>query len=399
MVTLPRVPSPVDPSTIEMTTLDPTALDLGTLDLYHHEVLAALRRQGPVVWVPTIGAWLVVSREAAITAMRDADTFTVDDPRFSTGQVIGPSMLSLDGGEHRRHRDPFAFRFRAGEVVRRDTEVVGSLARRLVEALRPKGAAELRRELAGPLAVSVAAGAIGLDGVPVEQLLSWYDRLVAAVGEVSLGADVSDDARAAYHALADELLRAAEAPGAWLGDVTETLTTDEVISNAAVFLFGGIETSEGMTANALHHLLANPSQLAAVRDDRTLVEAAVEESLRLEPAVVRVDRYATVDTVLGGAEIEAGDPVFISIAAANRDPEQYEEPDRFDVHRPQARTHLAFAHGPHLCIGATLARLQTGAAIEAVLDLLPGVQLAGPVDTRGTIFRKPVALHATWQAG
>lgn len=398
MVTLPRVP-PLDPNTLDPSALDLTVVDLTVLDLHHHEVLAALRTRGPVVWVPAIGAWLVVSREEAITAMRDADTFTVDDPRFSTAQVIGPSMLSLDGSEHRRHRDPFASRFRAAEVLRRDTEAVRSIARRLVEELRPRGAAELRRDLAGPLAVSVAAGAIGLAGVPVEQLLNWYDRLVSAVGQVSEGGEVSDDARAAYHALAAELLRVAEDPSSWLSDTADTLTIDETTSNAAVFLFGGIETSEGMTANALHHLLAHPRQMAAVCDDRTLVEPAVEESLRLEPAVVRIDRYATVDTVLGGANIKAGDPVFISIAAANRDPAQFEEPDRFDVHRRQARTHLAFAHGPHLCIGATLARLQTRAAIEAVLDLLPGVRLAGPVETRGTIFRKPVALHASWDAG
>ena len=374
-------------------------LDLAVLDQHHHRVLAALRRQAPVVWVPILDAWLVVSREAAITAMRDDETFTVDDPRFSTAQVIGPSMLSLDGSEHSRHRDPFASRFRAAEVVRRDTEVVDSLARRLVEALAPKGAAELRRELAGPRAVSVAAGAIGLDGVPVEQLLSWYDRLVAAVGEVSLGAEVSDDARKAYHALAGELLRSSNAPGAWLADATENLTAEEAIANAAVFLFGGIETSEGMTTNALHHLLADTHLLDTVRHDRTLVDAVVEESLRLEPAAARVDRYATVDTVLSGVEIKAGDPVFISIAAANRDPEHFAEPDRFDVHRAQARTHLAFAHGAHLCIGAALARLQTRAAINAVLDLLPGVQLAGPVETRGTIFRKPISLHASWQRG
>ncbi len=374
-------------------------LDLVMLDRHHHQVLAALRRQAPVVWVPILDAWLVVSREAAITAMRDDTTFTVDDPRFSTAQVIGPSMLSLDGSEHSRHRDPFASRFRAAEVVRRDTQFVDSLARRLVEALAPKGAAELRRELAGPLAVSVAAGAIGLDGVPVEQLLSWYDRLVAAVGEVSLGAEVSDDARTAYNALAGELLRSANAPGAWLADATRNLTTVEAISNAAVFLFGGIETSEGMTANALHHLLADADLLATVRNDRRLVEAVVEESLRLEPAAARVDRYATVDTVLAGVAIKAGDPVFISIAAVNRDPEYFAEPDRFDVHRAQARTHLAFAHGAHLCIGATLARLQTRAAINAVLDLLPVVQLAGSVETRGTIFRKPVALQASWQPG
>ena len=377
-------------------TFDLATLDEAALDLHYHEIVAQLRAMAPVVWVPCLNAWLVVARGAAVAAMRDAVTYTVDDPRFSTAQVVGTSMLSLDGAEHRRHREPFASRFRPADVVRRDTDHIERTARRLVEDLSPRGTAELRRELAGPLAVAVAAGGIGLEGVPVEELLGWYDRLVAAVGEVSQGKPVTDDARRAHASLAAELLRTLDQPGSWVAAATSNLTTEEAVANAAVFLFGGIETSEGMTANALHHLLANPAQLAQVAADRNLVDAAVEESLRLEPAVVRVDRYATADATLAGVDIRKGDPVFISLAAANRDPAHFTDPDRYDVNRPQARAHLAFAHGPHLCIGATLARIQTRAAINAVLDALPGLRLSGAVDTCGTIFRKPVALHATW---
>ena len=371
-------------------------LDEPTLDLHHHEVLAQLRAQAPVVWVPMLGAWLVLTRDAAVAVMRDAVTFTVDDPRFSTAQVVGRSMLSLDGAEHQRHRDPFATRFRQTEVIRRDAKAIGTTARALVTALQPRGEAELRRDLAGPLAVAVAAGGIGLDGVPVAQLLAWYDQLVAAVGEVSDGGEVSPAARAAFAALAAAVREVVDTDTGWLHAATATLTPDEVVSNAAVFLFGGIDTSEGMTTNVLHHLLSNPTQLAAVAADRSLVEAAVEESLRLEPAVVRIDRYATRDADIAGVRIAAGDPVFISLAAANRDPSHFDQPDRFDVFRTPARAHVAFANGPHTCLGATSARLQTRAAVHAVLDLLPGIQLAGQVLTRGTIFRKPLALPVRW---
>ena len=96
--------------------------------------------------------------------------------------------------------------------------------------------------------------------------------------------------------------------------------------------------------------------------DRSLVDAAVEESLRLEPAAARVDRYATADVDLEGASIRERDLVIVSLAAANRDPLHFPDPDRFDVHRPNSRSHVTFAQGPHVCIGAQLARLETRAA-------------------------------------
>ncbi len=132
--------------------------------------------------------------------------------------------------------------------------------------------------------------------------------------------------------------------------------------------------------------------------DPGLVPAAVEESLRLEPAAAVVDRYATRDARLGGAGIRAGDQVTVSIAGANRDPAVFAEPDLFDVRRPNAGRHLAFAHGPHFCLGAHLARLEAQVAIETLLARLPRLRLDPryPSAPRGLVFRKPPDLRARW---
>jgi cytochrome P450 len=165
-------------------------------------------------------------------------------------------------------------------------------------------------------------------------------------------------------------------------------------------MFGGIETSEGMTTSLFWHLLSEPGALDAVRADRTLVANAVEESLRLEPAAGRVDRYATDDVELGGARIPRGDLVIVSLTAGNRDPAVYPEPDRFDVHRENARTHLAFAQGPHACVGLHLARLETQAALDAALDAWPALRLAdGSTAPTGVVFRKPRTLNVRWSQG
>jgi cytochrome P450 len=371
-------------------------VELAALDGPHHAVLAELRAVGPVVWVPALDGWLVTTRDVAVAVMRDATTFTVDDPRFSTAQVVGTSMLSLDGPAHTRHRTPFADPLRPGESTARFGDRIDALAVDLVRGLAANGEGELRRELAGPLAVAVSSMVLGLDDVAAPVLLAMYDRIVAAVDGVSRGLPVSDDGREAFDSLSERLLESMRRDDSLLQEVSASLTPNEVVSNAAVFLFGGIETSEGMTSNLLLHLLGDPTQWAAVTKDRSLVDAAVEESLRLEPAATRVDRYATVDVEIGDAHVRAGDLVIVSLAAANRDPSVYPDPDRFDVQRANARTHVAFAHGPHACLGAQLARLQTRAAVHAVIDHLPGIALASEPQVAGVIFRKPLALHATW---
>jgi cytochrome P450 len=111
-----------------------------------------------------------------------------------------------------------------------------------------------------------------------------------------------------------------------------------------------------------------------------------------------VDRYSTADADLGGARVRAGDQVTVSIAGANRDPSVLAEPDRFDVRRPNAARHLAFAHGPHFCLGAHLARLEARVAVETLLARLPGLRLVSPGAPRGLVFRKPPDLRVGWTA-
>jgi cytochrome P450 len=371
-------------------------VELSAIAERHHEVMDELRSSRPVEWVSALDGWVVTSRELAVAVMRDAVTFTVEDPRFSTGQVVGPSMLSLDGDEHQRHRTPFADPLRPAEASARYGDVIDALADDLVTRLAPARAAEIRRELAGPLAVSVSATVLGLDAHDTSALLGVYDRIVAAVNEVSNGGSVPADGRDAFEALSSDLRVAAATPGSLVHDAARSLSVSETVSNAAVFLFGGIETSEGMTANAFHHLLADPSQWRAVAGEPSLVEAAVEESLRLEPAAARVDRYATRDIEIGGAEIAAGDLVIVSLAAANRDPSVFADPHRFQLRRDAARGHVAFAQGPHVCIGAQLARMQTRSAIRAVARHMPGITLVDSGPVTGAIFRKPSHLRVEW---
>ena len=165
-----------------------------------------------------------------------------------------------------------------------------------------------------------------------------------------------------------------------------------------MLLFGGIETTEAMIANAFHHLLGDARALARARADERVLGAVVEESLRLEPAAAVLDRYATCDTELGGSAIARGDLVTLSLAGANRDPENFPDPDGFDLDRPNLNLQVAFAHGPHVCLGMHLARLETRVALARALERLPGLRLDPdrPAAPRGLVFRKLPTLHAVW---
>jgi cytochrome P450 len=403
------------------------SVTIGQLTEDPHPVLARLQAREPVSWLPALGGWLVTRRDLAEQVLRDPDGFTVDDPRFTTARVVGPSMLSLDGPEHRRHRDPFARALRRGDISAGLAAFTASEADRLVATLTAAespaetGEAELRRGLAGPLAVAVMTEVLGLAGTDPAVLLAWYDAIVAGVSALTAanapadggsvvsraaggGGEVPAAAAAAFGELRASLVAAIERPGASsllaVAAQTAGLAVGEVVSNAAVMLFGGIETTEGMICNAVRHLLTSPDQAHDLATDRSLLDGAVDESLRLEPAAAVVDRYATASARLGEADISGGDLVVVSLAGANRDPGVFAEPDRFDIRRPNARQNLGFALGPHFCVGAQLARMETRAAITTLLDRLPGLrldpkQIAAP---RGLVFRKPPALHVRWNA-
>lgn len=367
-----------------------------------HPLLARLRAVEPVSWLPVLDGWLVTRYDLAETVMRDAQTFTVDDPRFSTAQVVGPSMLSLDGAEHARHRSPFAPSFRSTPVRERLAGVVEQEVERLLDVIEDDREADLRRALTGPLAATVMAHALGLEEAAPADVLTWYEAIVATVTRITAGGVDDGTGAAAFAALRSALEPSLDgdqqaslvAAAAGAGSISR----DEAVSNAAVLLFGGIETTDGMIANALWHVLASPDLRALLDASPELVPAAVEESLRFEPAASVIDRYATKEVELGGASIGRGDLVRISLAGASRDPDVFVEPDRFDIRRVNARRHLAFAQGPHVCLGLHLARLEAVTALAAVLRRLRDVRLdpGRPSAPRGLVFRKPDTLWARW---
>lgn len=364
-----------------------------------HETLAALRSDGEIVWVEALGGWTTTTHNAARAVLADAATFTVDDPRFTTGQVLGPSMLSTDGATHRRHRDPFVRLF--GRTRVRDdlhAAVAAQVDRHVttvMAAMADLGRAELVGSFARPLAVGVIIDVLGLDASPSD-VGAWYSAFSAAVGALSDDPDLDLSTMASTAALdtfrshIGDARNIARRPEVWAG--VGDLTGEELAADIGVIMFGAIETSEAMTANALWWLLRHGRPNAP---EPTL--AAIDESSRLDPGAAVVDRYATVDVELAGASITAGDFVQVSLAAANRDPALFDAPDNFDAARPDLARQMTWASGPHTCIGIHLARLETHLGVTTLLDRLPdlALDLAASAAPTGRIFRKPPRLTAT----
>lgn len=369
-----------------------------------HPLLHELRAASPVAWVPSIERWLVTDRDLVLEALLDVATYTVDDPRFTTAQVVGPSMLSTDGAAHARHRSPFALPFRRRASVEGFEASTRQAATDLVDSLLLTGAdgtpVDLRSGLAAPLAVATITDALGLVDTSADELLSWYGEIVAAVEAVTAGETPASGVAEAFDALDEAVRRSLAEPSSLIAGIASrsNLTTPELVSNTAVMLFGAIETSEGMTANALVHVLREAAVVEQLRERPELVDQAIEESLRMEPAATLVDRYVTVDTILGGVGLAEGAAVSLSLAGANRDPAFFDDPDRFDLRRSNVGHHLAFVHGPHACIGMHLARLETSAAIRAILAVLGGVELvdAKAAAPTGLVFRKPESVLVTF---
>ena len=176
------------------------------------------------------------------------------------------------------------------------------------------------------------------------------------------------------------------------------LTNDEIIAFCRLLLPAGAETTYRAASNMMVGLLSDPAQLEAVRADRSLVAVAVEEALRWEPPLTGISRRAATDVEVEGFGIAAGAAVNTSLGSANHDPSRWDDPDRFDIFREQ-KPHMAFATGPHLCLGIHLARMEMRAVLERLLDRLPGLCLdpeADPPTITGLAFRAPHELKVVW---
>lgn len=350
-------------------------------------VLDELREREPVTWLPALGGWLITAREPARQILLPKSGATVEAEQNMVRASLGRMMLTVDGEEHERYRQPFEVPFRARESERLFAESIRAYARELVAgidraALSTSGV-ELTEAFAAPFAVGVAAQVIGLPLDDVRKIDSFYSAFAAAM-EYTGDPEPLKRAESARAELTALLLEGRS-------QVVEAsdLTPEEVAAQLRVVMFGAIETIQASVLTTLMLLIQHPDSMAQVRADRSLLAGAVDEAIRWMPPVAFMERWTREPVTLAGVEIGEREFVGVSVIAANRDPSVFEDPLRFDIHRSNARHGLSFSSGEHHCLGVHLARMQTVIALEEMLDAWPSIDLVSVTPPSGFAFRRP----------
>jgi cytochrome P450 len=330
----------------------------------------------------------------AVTRYEDAKAMLAD-PRFelNASSYVRPdvpehclkymrTMQEMDGPEHARLRrlvSPAFTARRAAEFRPHITAIVDTLLDDLAGQM-DGNTVDLLAHFARPLPIDVICE---LAGIPPEDRATWrtYGAAVAAGHGPAFAEAIPAIMRDAVTAVANRTRE----PGAGLlseligihAGGQDRLSGDELVTLVWHLVLAG-QTPANLIANAVEALLSHPGQLAALRADESLMPGAVEELTRwCGPQLLSVPRYAHEDTDIAGIPIGKGEPVTAALACANRDPRVFTNPEQLDVRRPAGRpAHLGYAHGPHFCLGAALARVQTETALTALLRRFPGLALA-----------------------
>jgi cytochrome P450 len=376
--------------------------------------LAAKRRDAPVSKGLTMPSdvlpegfdvepgWIAYRYDDCSRILRDAKTFTSTAYDSSIGMVMGHMILGMDDPEHREHRNLVAHAFREKSLARWEPEFIAPIIDELVDRFEPDGEADLVRELTFEFPVRVIARLLGLPEEDFPQFQRWSVELIGLVADIERGLAASESLREYFAGVvADRRAKPAE-------DVISDLVTAEVdgekLTDEAIYSFlrlllpAGAETTYRSSGNLLFLLLTHPDQLDAVRSDRSLLAPAIEEGLRCEPPLLTINRTTTCEVEIAGVTLGPDESITPHIGSANHDETRWEHPETFDIFRAPL-PHIAFAHGPHMCLGMHLARLETRVLVNRVLDRLPDLALS-PGDTdphiRGDVFRSPTTLPVTF---
>lgn len=357
--------------------------------LYHR-----LRTEDPVHWDPYLHAWILTRYVDCVTVLHDFSATRIPAPEQLTAiglsemnpivEVLARQMIFMDAPSHTRLRKLAAATFtnRRVEALRPHIQEITDS---LIDTVLPQGRMDVIADLADVLPAIVTAELMGLPTTDRDQLNAWSKDFSEIVGGFQLNPGrtawmlktldemtayfrdrMREEARQPKHGVVHALMTA-EING-------DRLTEEEVIANCIITLTGGQETTTNLIGNGLLTLLQNPQELAQLQADPSLMPSAVEELLRYESPIQHTARLAPADTELGGKKILKRAQVIAVMGAANRDPERFPNPDRLDIRRKDNQ-HLAFGWGPHLCFGATLARIEGQIALSNILRRLQNLVL------------------------
>jgi cytochrome P450 len=333
-------------------------------------------------------AILVGSYADAKTILHDPQTFSSDTRSLDRIEVFGdaPRLLFSDPPTHTRLRKLVSRAFTPKRI--KDLEPkIREFTGELLDAVQKKGEFDLMADLAVPLPVKVIAEMLGVPPADYEKFKTWSDRIIESDNTLP-GTPLPPEVGAAFNSLREffigEIADRRRRPGPDLvsalvaaRDEADALSEEEMIAFAILLLLAGNETTTNLIGNGMLALTRNPEQLAKLRANPALLPAAIEEMLRYDPPAQSTVRMCRAEITINGVTIKAQTPVFVVVAAANRDPAQFPEPDRFDIRR-DPNDHLAFGDGIHFCLGAALARLEGAIAFSAMLERFPQLHLANP---------------------
>jgi cytochrome P450 len=357
-----------------------------------------LRTHDPVYWDPYLHAWVVTRYEDVITVLTRYSAARTPTPEYfealgapevsPIARLMVKQMLFLDGAAHARVRKLAAPAFMPNRA-RALAAHIQEITTQLIDAIiaRGTGRMDLLADFAEPLPAIVTAELLG---VPVEdhvQLKNWSVTFAQMLGNFQHNPDRLVEVQRAVEGLTgyfhDAIHAQRKKPREGLIHTLMTsevdgdrLTDEEVVANCIVTMVGGLETTTNLIGNGMLSLLRNPDQLARLRTEPDIMPDAVEELLRYESPSQHTARLAPEDTVLGGKQIRKRQAVIAVMAAGNRDPERFPDPDRLDFNRPDNK-HLAFGWAAHFCFGAPLARVEGHIAFTSLLDRFPVLELTG----------------------
>jgi len=370
-----------------------------TLSLYHlldPDVLAnpyplfhRLRNEDPVHWDPFLHAWVVTRYQDVVTVLHRYSAQRTPTPEQLSemglsslnpiAQLMVKQMLFMDAPAHTRLRSLAAYAF-GPQRVRVLREHISDITNRLLDKVQNQGGMDVIADLAEPLPCIVTAEMLGVPVEDYQQLKAWSQDFAEMLGNFQHNPDrvpkilKSVGEMTAYFRSAMEQQRMQPRDGLVRSLMTaevngDRLSEEEVIANCIVTMVGGQETTTNLIGNGVLSLLRNPQELEKLRSDPSLIPSAVEELLRYESPSQHTARLAPEDTVLGGKRILKRQAVIAVMAAGNRDPERFPDPDRLDITRSDNR-HLAFGWAAHFCFGAALARIEGQIAFEMMLHRL-----------------------------
>lgn len=358
-----------------------------------------LREADPVAWDPFLHAWVVTNYAGVLTVLHKFSADRTPTPEQLTAmglnalqpvaEVMVRQMLFMDAPAHTRLRGLCSSAFTSRRVDHLRPHIQ-EIADGLIDRVFAQGRMDAIADFAAPLPAIVTAELLGVPTSDHEQLKDWsadfaemlgnfqhnpdrVSRVLRTVDEMThyFRAAIREQERHPHNGLVQLLVNASEGGS--------RLSEDEVIANIIVTMVGGQETTTNLIGNGLLTLIRNPAALAQLRDDPSIIEPAVEELLRYESPSQHTARLAPDDLVLGDKRIKKRDAVMAVMAAANRDPARFPDPDRLDLTRKDNR-HVAFGWAAHFCFGAPLARIEGQVAFATLLRRLPNPTLEpGPL--------------------